>query len=496
MKQNYILILFFFWCLQVKDLHAQSQILTLEQAVELAQEQSLDAFRARYMFKTKQLDYKDFKTYLLPKANLNFTPASYNRSIVEVYNSTTKRYESVEVKRLNSSYNLSIDQKLGFTNGSLSVSSNLSRNEQYGDDSYLNYVSTPLSIGYSQQLFGVNSYRWRAKIAPLEFAQAQLTFIESQEKIALRTIQFYFEVLSAQTNFNIAQLNQTNADSLLAIGEKRQLLGAISRDDLLNLKLKQVNASISFDQNKNKLKDAKRDFCEFLEIPFNPNISCSVPKGVLLQFISPDLALQKAQQNNPQIQDLERKLLEVEQQLQKAKRSRFSMNMNLGFGFNQNKSKLNDAFTDLLNRQNASISVRIPVLDWKTNRRNITRAQIRKELVEKENKKTIRQVEIMISKNTDAFNLRQKEVETAAIADTIAQSAYEATQQRFVLGKVNVIDINEAYKALYAAKNGYINALQKYWVAYYTMRKLCLYDFEKKQHLNIEAREKLEGFKL
>ncbi|MCL3781506.1 TolC family protein [Prolixibacteraceae bacterium JC049] len=485
----FIAILFVFL---VFDIRAQHHLLTLEHSIELAQEQSLDAFRARYMFRVKQLDYKDFQTYLLPNVSLNLTPVSYNRSIVEVYNSTTKRYESVEVQRLNSNYSVGIDQKLGFTNGSLSISSNLSRNEQYGNNSYLNYVSTPLSIGYSQQLFGVNNYRWRSKIEPLKFAQAQLVFIESQEKIALQTIQLFFNVLSAQTNLHIAELNQVNADSLLAIGEKRQLLGSISRDDLLNLKLKQVNAAIALDQNRNKLKDTKRDFCEFLEIPYNPNITCDIPNSVLLDFISPDLAQKKAQQNNPQIQDLERKLLEVEQQLVQAKKSRFRMNMNLGFGFNQNKSKLNDAFSDLLNRQNANVSLSIPLLDWKTNRRNITRAQIRKELVEKENEKSNRQVEIMISKNTDAFNLRQKEVQTAAIADTIAQSAYEATQQRFVLGKVNVIDINEAYKALYAAKNGYINALLKYWTAYYTMRKLCLYDFRDQKDLKLSITHKLE----
>ena len=84
-----------------------------------------------------------------------------------------------------------------------------------------------------------------------------------------------------------------------------------------------------------------------------------------------------------------------------------------------------------------------------------------------------------MAKTVNEFNIKYSQLNSAAKADTISQRAYEATQQLFSLGKANVIAINEAYRAMYSARNQYFNALNNYWLYYYTIRKLCLFDFEK-----------------
>ena len=70
--------------------------------------------------------------------------------------------------------------------------------------------------------------------------------------------------------------------------------------------------------------------------------------------------------------------------------------------------------------------------------------------------------EIDVTKKANEFNLKLNELNFAAKADTISQSAYEATQELFTQGKVSVININESYKAMYSAKNQYLSALRNF----------------------------------
>lgn len=464
---------------------SQTIQLSLPETISLAQQQSLDAFRAKNMYQVKELNYQDFQSEQRPHLRLRLTPVDYNRSITEVYNSILKKYEPQEIQRLVSSYNLGVNQNVGFTGGDISVYTSLMRSQRFGTstNNNLDFISTPLSVAYRHNFTQINSYKWKSKIEPLKFENAKLEFIEQQEAIAIKTVQLYFNLLSNQKNLDIALLNQKNAEALYENGVKREKIGAVSRDELLNLKLKKINAFIATEHTKNELENSRLDLCEFLELPQETNILCGVPERIKLNFISPKNAQDLAVKNNPDSHDLARKLLESNKQVAQAKQSRYGVNMLAGIGLNQQKDNINDAFHDLLDRQNFQLSLDIPILNWGETKRRILKSELNEEMVIKENKKIMDRLLLEIAKNANEFNMKTSELESAAMADTVSQSAYNAVQQRFAIGQVNVIAINESYKSLYSAKNRYMEALRKYWYYYFTMRKLCLFDFETAQDL-------------
>jgi len=468
---------------------AQPIKLTLHQTVERAQKTSFDIFKAKYEYLLEELDYTDFKMQLLPQFSLQLTPASYSRSITEVYNSELMMYEPVEIQKVSSYYKLGMSQPIGFSGGSLSVYSSLTRSQQFSESysNYTDFTSIPLNISYYQDFSQLNAYKWNARIEPLEFKQAKLEFIEQREEISIEAVNLFFTLLVAQQNLAIARLNSSNADSLKNIGERRAKIGAISRDDLLNLELKQVNATIKIQQSKNELENARLDICEFLELPLNSEITCIAPEKVQLTHIDATIAQRYALKNNPDSHDLKRKLLLVEKQELAAKREKYAFSVSAGLGLNQSQDEFSEAFQDLLNQQSFKLSMNIPLIDWKENKRNIQRATLNKEITEKENKKIRELLMIEVSKKANEFNIKKMELYSAARADTISQHAYQATQQLFSLGKVNVMAINDAYNAMYTAQNRYLSALKDYWYYYYTIRKLCLFDFEKEMEL-------VEGF--
>lgn len=464
---------------------AQTVELTLKNTIDKAQETSLDIFRAQYMYLVREMDHQDFLSELKPRLNLQFVPFNYNRSIVEEYNSELMKYDPVEIQRLTSQYNLGINQKVGFTGGNVNIYSSLMRSQRFGGNAgnNLDYISTPVSISYRQNFSRINEYKWKSKIEPLKFEQAKLEFLEKQEGIAVKAVNLFFSLLTAQMNLDIAHLNRENANSLIDMGRKREKIGSISVDELLNLELKKVNADINVEQARNELENARLDFCEFLELPVNTEIRCIAPETVRLTYIEPRQAQQLVIKNNPDSHYLEQKLLEVQKQVSAAKHNKYDISMEAGIGWNQNREHFSEAYTDLLDRQNFRVSLNIPIIDWQENKRRVERTILNEQLTKKENRKIIDLLMIEVTKTVNEFNIKHSELNSAARADTISKSAYEATQQLFSLGKANVIAINEAYRAMYSARNQYFNALSNYWFYYYTLRKLCLFDFEKNSDL-------------
>jgi outer membrane protein TolC len=90
------------------------------------------------------------------------------------------------------------------------------------------------------------------------------------------------------------------------------------------------------------------------------------------------------------------------------------------------------------------------------------------------------------------FNLQDDQLLIAAKRDTIAQKRYDMTKQRFLIGKVDVLDLNVALSEKDDAKANYIAALRMYWSNYYTLRKVTLYDFVQESPLDADFDELIE----
>ena len=71
-----------------------------------------------------------------------------------------------------------------------------------------------------------------------------------------------------------------------------------------------------------------------------------------------------------------------------------------------------------------------------------------------------------------------------ADADSIASEKYQIAKDRYVLGNLSITDLSIAFQEKDQAKRDYIAALRDFWGAYYQLRYLSLYDFEKNEKIN------------
>ena len=59
----------------------------------------------------------------------------------------------------------------------------------------------------------------------------------------------------------------------------------------------------------------------------------------------------------------------------------------------------------------------------------------------------------------------------------LATKAYEQTRQRFIIGKADINSLTLSLNRQQEAQKNYILALQNYWLNYYKLRRLTLFDF-------------------
>ena len=88
--------------------------------------------------------------------------------------------------------------------------------------------------------------------------------------------------------------------------------------------------------------------------------------------------------------------------------------------------------------------------------------------------------------DVEQFNLQKNQVAIAAKSDTVAMKRYEVTKQRFLIGKIAVLDLNDADSRKDQNKRAYIQSLQDYWNFYYNIRSLTLFDFINRKPLDTD----------
>lgn len=465
---------------------AQKRTLTLEEVIGMASEKSLDAVRAKHRYKGSYWQYRAYKAGYLPQLSLEATIPSLNRSISPI---TLPDGSDIFINRslANSSASLSLSQNIGFTGGRLFLNSGIQRIDLIRDSITTTFSSTPISIGFSQPLFGFNAYKWERKTEPLRFQEAQRQYIEDAEVMAIRATGYFFDLLNAQVNIDIANLNFFNNDTLFKIAEGRYNLGKIAENELLEMELNYLNAEARLEQAIIDHRSALFKFRSYLGLKGTDEIELSLPLDVPVMTIDPNQAVNEALRNRPDAIARKKELIEAERDVARAKAdNRFNVNLFALYGLTQTAEQLSGAYKTPLDQQQLIFGIQLPLIDWGVSKGKIKMAESYRELVKTNVEQAVIDFEQEIYLKSLQYNMQVKQLELAAKADTIAQKRYEVTKQRFLIGRIDIIPLNLAQEAKDTAKQAYINRLRNFWNAYYEMRRLTHYDFRKNERIMVD----------
>jgi len=127
--------------------------------------------------------------------------------------------------------------------------------------------------------------------------------------------------------------------------------------------------------------------------------------------------------------------------------------------------------------EGVNVGIRVPILDWSQSKNRLRNAESVLEATKIEMEQNETDFMQDINMQVTLFNMQKNQLRIFAIADTVAQKGYEIAYQRYLVGKVNVTDLNISDSAKDDAKINYMSQLQTYWNYFYQIRRLTLFDF-------------------
>ncbi len=453
-------------------------ILTLDEAIAIAQAQSISAMLAKNNFLSDYWNFRAFKAEQLPSLNLSMNAVNFNRSLKQLQ-TPSGEINYIENYNMTNSMTLSIDQNITATGGTLSLYSNLERLDQYDPTRKTSYYAQPISLSYLQPLWSYNRFKWDKKVEPKRFEQSKRIYLEDMEAITVKTVTLFFDMLLQKQNCDIAATNYQNTKTMYNIASQRFRLGSVQKNELLQLELRMVNDSLAINNSELLFRSKKNALQSYLGYNESVELELIMPTDV------PDLkldymqVLEKAIQNSSFIQEQEILKLEAERQIAMAKANRgISIQFNAQFGLSQSADDIIwDSYRQLLDQEIVGLSLKIPSMDWGLGKGRVMMAKAQAETVRNQIEQAIIDYRQDIYTQVLQFNSQYDQYQLSERANKIANERYSITLENFATGSVSVTDLNTSQSEKDEANQTYVNELYNFWLYYYQLRQITLYDY-------------------
>jgi outer membrane protein TolC len=450
---------------------------TLSQCIEMATESSLQAFRAKNQYLSSYWEFRTYQAGLLPSLSLQLTPIQYNSNL-------TKRYDyvqNIEVYRqqqsISSSGGLSVSQNWGLTGGTFTLNTDLDYLRNFGENVYTQYSSVPVRLGYSQNLFGFNRFKWDKKLEPLKFEKAKKQFLYEKEAISAIATQYFFNLATAQAEYEMAVENLASSDSLYLAGKERSRIASISQADLQTLQLDWMNAENAVENTLLNLQKSTNSFLSFFKLAKMIQIHLQLPEPPEALPVSTEEALQLMKENNPDILAYRRQILESEMAVEQTqKNAQFSAQFSASVGFNQAANIFRETYLDPSRQDRVSATVTIPLVDWGIRKGRVNMAKNNLNVTRLTVEQSEQDLEQELVTLMAEFHLQKKLIRKAMDALEIAISSYNINKQRFIVGKTDISTLTLSLNRRKEAQRNYLSILGNYWRCYYSVRKMTLFD--------------------
>ena len=465
---------------------AQTQLITLNEVLQLAHNQSVAAKRITTQQRTNTWQYRAFLAQFKPQLSLEGSLPNFTRSYVQVIQPDGNiQFEPVSYN--NSVLNLSLSQTIAPTGGTIFVQKQLQRFDNFIQNNTL-YNGIPFGIGLSQPLFQFNPMRWDRKIQPLLYAEGNQQLIELHEQVSLTTTTLYFDLLVAQVNLQIAETNRANNDTLYRIALHKLDLGKISQNDLLQLQMSVLNAEKELASARQMAAVASLKLKTFVGMREDNSqrhpgqsrpVELAIPNQIPAFVVDVKRALDEAIANRAGAIGFRRRALEAERDLEKARKNNgLNATLTAGYGLSNQGPNLGDVYVRPQNREYVSLQFTLPIMTWGRAQALVETAKANRELTQQTVEQDKLTFEQEIFTQVTLLQMLRQQVILTEKADQIGQNRYQIAQDRFKLSDLSVTDLGIATQEKDRARRDAILALRDYWQAYYTLRLLTLYDFE------------------
>jgi outer membrane protein TolC len=454
--------------------HAQNK-LTIEDVIARARAQSPSSKRTETAKETRYWEYRTFRARYNPQLAISGNAPSYSLSYVQVVQQDGSRLFQ-PINQTNSLVNVGLQQPLRWTGGTISANTNFNYFTDIARNSKL-WSGNVFNIRLDQPIYAYNSFKWDRLTLPLKYEESKREFVEQLEFISQNASDLFFRVIAAQIDEQIARFNLANNDTIFKIEQGRYNIGTTSQDKLLQVELQLLKSKQDVAAARINKQNASLLLRIYLGLKNEEEFELVLPETVPLLEPNLDEALRYAKLNRAAYVSFERRRLEAESEVARAKGSRLATTLVASYGLNNAGLVVGDLYNNPQQQQQFNVGFNIPVLNWGRNKATMQTAYANKKL----NDYTIAQDEVNaeqeIITQVRQFELLRLQIEITKKSDQVARERYNVAQNRYLIGKIDITNLNIALTEKDNAKRSYLEALRTYWSSYFNLRRLTLFDF-------------------
>lgn len=460
--------------------------LSLKQVLNLSIEKSLDIKSAESSFKENQLNIQRLQEQLKPRLFANAVLPSLNRAIEsrptpdgqEAFFNRATLYNSAGVQ---------LNYNLIATGGVLSANSSLDRLDvlkTQNQQATTNYLFSPISVSYRQPFFQFNELKWQRE--QYDFLSKELTSrqVNVREAVAIQAIQNYTQAYQAQINLYLITNKISETNALLEIKNKLASLGKVQKSELLRLQLEKQSNQSNYQKALIEWEKARLNLCDFLQLDRDQSIYLLSPPSLENIYIDPVIAVKYALENSFIAAQNTLRIKNAETDIKRTNMDNgIDISLDVSIGLNKSDSKLSTIYQEVLDKQNISLTLSVPLNGSKEralNREIATEQLYREKLnIEREATDISRQVIIAIKE----LNLLVNNIELEKKRREVAEEIYNITRNQYTLGDRSITELNVAQSEQEEALRSYYQSILDATAKYYEIRKLCLFDFINNKNL-------------
>lgn len=456
--------------------------LSLKQVVEMAKDNSIAAKQAATTRETKYWQWRTFKSNYQPQLSLSGNLPGYTKTSTPVVQPDgTILFQPIHYD--NSALNLNFSQTITATGATIYGTTQLQRFDDFNRNSVL-YNGVPYAIGFTQPLGQFNALKWDKKIQPLLYNESIQAYIEAQETISIKVTGYFFDLLLAQVNLETATASLANTQKILKVANLKFELGKVSKNEILQLQLELLNAKKGVGTATRDVEIATLNLRSYTGQEGDAKIVLVMPEIISQMTVSADRVLTEAFANRSDAIAFVRKIAEAKRDVALARgQTGLTATLMANVGTSNSSSDIPGIYRSPQNQQLLQLQFSIPVLDWGRSKAKIKTAEANQKFTEysvDQDKQTFKQ---QIVTQVSLFNVMKEQLAYTAEADSIASEKYKIARDRYLLGDLSITDLGIASQENDQAKRDYVQSLRDFWSAYYQLRYLSLYDFERNQKI-------------
>lgn len=323
----------------------------------------------------------------------------------------------------------------------------------------------------SQLLYnGMRVVATKNRLDQIQKQSEQLLNAQVQNVMAEVMLQ-YFDVVRQQNYTNTILLAIEAAKQRLNIVEVRQSVGLANNADLFQAQIDVNTLNQSLEQQRLVIDQAKTDLLRSLNLRPDSVINISdtiiVERGLSLQTVLESL------KNNPQILALDQQIRINEYLIKETSAQRYpTVRLNGGINFGRNQAAAGQVLYNQSLGPNLGISVGIPIYNGGIVKRQIKVAEINTENAVLNRNNVVADLNASAVRNYQSYIRTLAQVDSAQKNYNISQQLLELTLLRFQLGQATIIEVREAQRSFEDAGYRRVNLSFAAKVAEIELRRL------------------------